>query len=41
MLELMDKSKNINRFMWSLAIFVFIWGITWVLPELITATRWW
>ena len=41
MLELMDKSKSVKRFLWSLIFTVLFVVFFWRLPDLITAIRWW
>ncbi|QPB42664.1 hypothetical protein [Rodentibacter haemolyticus] len=41
MLELMDKSPRINRFIWTVLFLVFIYGMTLALPSLINAIANW
>ncbi|STO61041.1 Uncharacterised protein [Canicola haemoglobinophilus] len=37
MLELIDKSDKVNRFLWGLMILLFITGISYLLPDILKA----
>lgn len=41
MLEIISKDKIARRFAYTAMVLAFIFGMSWVLPNLIQAIRWW